>query len=202
MRGSLGSGHRGRGYRVWGGAERAPFGTPTRGGRSRRHLSGGSAVAQAVRTHGRQGGCAAGGVCREAGSGSGRAPEPGLCGGRPYRCPLVRATEGLDAAIQRGLDNYKLGADAIFVEAPRTVEEMRRIGEAIDAPLVANMIEGGATPLQPAESLRHSMGFTLVLYPLSVLSGRAPEPGLCGGRPYRCPGHRGAMPLPPRPSPP
>ena len=84
----------------------------------------------------------------------------------------ARATEGLEAAIQRGLDNYKTGADAIFVEAPRTVGEMRRIGEAIDAPLVANMIEGGATPVQPAESL-HSMGFTLVLYPLSVLYASA-----------------------------
>lgn len=84
----------------------------------------------------------------------------------------ARATEGLDAAIQRGQDNRRTGADAIFVEAPRTVEEMRRIGKAIDAPLVANMIEGGATPIQPAESL-HSMGFTLVLYPLSVLYASA-----------------------------
>ena len=84
----------------------------------------------------------------------------------------ARATEGLDAAIQRGLDNYKIGADAIFVESPRTIDEMRSIGEAIDAPLVANMIEGGVTPLQPAESL-HSMGFTLVLYPLSVLYASA-----------------------------
>ncbi|MBI1657348.1 MAG: isocitrate lyase/PEP mutase family protein [Thaumarchaeota archaeon] len=84
----------------------------------------------------------------------------------------ARATEGLDAAIQRGQDNHRTGADAIFVEAPRTIEEMRRIGKDIDAPLVANMIEGGATPIQPAESL-HSMGFTLVLYPLSVLYASA-----------------------------
>lgn len=84
----------------------------------------------------------------------------------------ARATEGLDAAIQRGQDNRKTGADAIFVEAPRTIEEMRSIGKAINAPLVANMIEGGATPIQPAESL-HSMGFTLVLYPLSVLYASA-----------------------------
>lgn len=84
----------------------------------------------------------------------------------------ARATEGLDEAIRRGLENYKLGADAVFVEAPRTVDEMRRIGAAIDAPLVANMIEGGATPVQPAKSL-HSMGFVLVLYPLSVLYASA-----------------------------
>lgn len=80
----------------------------------------------------------------------------------------ARATEGLDSAIQRGIENYKMGADIIFVEAPRSIEEMRRIGEKIDAPLVANMIEDGATPIQTAESL-HSMGFTLILYPLSVL---------------------------------
>ena len=84
----------------------------------------------------------------------------------------ARSTEGLDAAIQRGLENYKIGADAIFVESPHAIDEMRRIGESIDAPLVANMIEGGVTPVQPAESL-HSMGFTLVLYPLSVLYASA-----------------------------
>ena len=84
----------------------------------------------------------------------------------------ARATEGLDAAIQRGLDNRKTGADAIFVEAPRSPDEMREIGSSIGAPLVANMIEGGATPIQPAASL-HSMGFTIVLYPLSVLFASA-----------------------------
>ena len=80
----------------------------------------------------------------------------------------ARATEGLDAAIERGLENKKTGADAIFVEAPRTIEEMERIGKAIDAPLVANMIEGGATPINSADRL-YQMGFNIVLYPLSVL---------------------------------
>ena len=84
----------------------------------------------------------------------------------------ARATEGLESAIQRGIDNYKMGADVIFIEAPKSIEEMRRIGEMIDAPLVANMIEDGATPIQTAESL-HSMGFTLILYPLSVLFASA-----------------------------
>ena len=84
----------------------------------------------------------------------------------------ARATEGLDATIQRGLDNRKTGADAIFVEAPQSADEMREIGASIGGPLVANMIEGGATPIQPAASL-HSMGFTIVLYPLSVLFASA-----------------------------
>ena len=80
----------------------------------------------------------------------------------------ARDPEGLDAAIERGLQYRKIGADAIFVEAPRSVAEMKKIGKSINAPLVANMIEGGATPLLSA-SMLHKMGFKLILYPLSVL---------------------------------
>ena len=80
----------------------------------------------------------------------------------------ARATEGLDDAIQRGKQNKKTGADAIFVEAPRSLDEMKKIGKEINAPLVANMIEGGATPLSSAETLK-KMGFKIILYPLSVL---------------------------------
>ncbi|MCH7877200.1 MAG: isocitrate lyase/PEP mutase family protein [Thaumarchaeota archaeon] len=80
----------------------------------------------------------------------------------------ARATEGLDAAIERGKQNQKTGANAIFVEAPRSLEEMKKIGKEINAPLVANMIEGGATPLSSAETL-NKMGFKIILYPLSVL---------------------------------
>jgi methylisocitrate lyase len=80
----------------------------------------------------------------------------------------ARATEGLDAAIERGKQNKKTGADAVFVEAPKSLDEMKRIGKEISAPLVANMIEGGATPLSSAETL-NKMGFKIILYPLSVL---------------------------------
>ncbi len=80
----------------------------------------------------------------------------------------ARATEGLDAAIQRGLQNKKTGADAIFIEAPKSIEEMKIIGKTIRAPLVANMIEGGATPISSAQTL-YKMGFNVILYPLSVL---------------------------------
>lgn len=80
----------------------------------------------------------------------------------------ARATEGLDAAIERGLQNKKTGADAIFVEAPKSIDEMKKIGKSIKAPLVANMIEGGATPISSANAL-HKMGFKIILYPLSVL---------------------------------
>jgi len=80
----------------------------------------------------------------------------------------ARATEGLDEAIQRGKQNKKTGADAIFVEAPESFDEMKKIGKEISAPLVANMIEGGTTPLNSAEAL-NKLGFKIILYPLSVL---------------------------------
>jgi methylisocitrate lyase len=80
----------------------------------------------------------------------------------------ARATEGLDEAIERGKQNKKTGADAVFVEAPKSIDEMKKIGKEINAPLVANMIEGGATPLSSAETLS-KMGFNIILYPLSVL---------------------------------
>ncbi len=80
----------------------------------------------------------------------------------------ARASEGLDAAIERGLYNKKIGADAIFVEAPKSIAEMKKIGKSINAPLVANMIEGGATPISSAQDL-YKMGYKIILYPLSVL---------------------------------
>lgn len=80
----------------------------------------------------------------------------------------ARATEGLDAAIERARENRRSGADVIFIEAPGSIEEMRTIGESVDAPLVANMIEGGRTPISPASEL-YRMGFKIILYPLSIL---------------------------------
>jgi len=78
----------------------------------------------------------------------------------------------LDEAIERAKYYKKIGADAVFVEAPKSVDEMRRIGKEIKAPLVANMIEGGATPVLSAKEL-HKMGFKIILYPLSVLYANA-----------------------------
>ncbi len=80
----------------------------------------------------------------------------------------ARATEGLNKAIERGLYYKKIGADVIFVEAPKSIAEMKKIGKTIKAPLVANMIEGGGTPISSASAL-HKMGFKIILYPLSVL---------------------------------
>ena len=80
----------------------------------------------------------------------------------------ARATRGLEDAIERAKYYKKIGADAVFVEAPRSIDEMKKIGKVINAPLVANMIEGGATPVLSAKEL-HRMGFKIILYPLSVL---------------------------------
>ncbi|RJQ26139.1 carboxyvinyl-carboxyphosphonate phosphorylmutase [Candidatus Parcubacteria bacterium] len=80
----------------------------------------------------------------------------------------ARATRGLDEAIERAKYYKKIGADAVFVEAPKSIDEMKKIGKSINAPLVANMIEGGATPISSAREL-HRMGFKIILYPLSVL---------------------------------
>ena len=80
----------------------------------------------------------------------------------------ARSTDGLDEAIQRGQENKKTGADAIFIEAPKSIDEMKQIAKEIKGPLVANMIEGGATPVQPAKEL-YKMGFNMIVYPLSIL---------------------------------
>ena len=80
----------------------------------------------------------------------------------------ARATEGLEKAIERGNFYKKTGADVIFVEAPKSVNEMEIIGKSIKAPLVANMIEGGATPISSASKL-NKIGYKIILYPLSIL---------------------------------
>ncbi len=59
----------------------------------------------------------------------------------------ARATEGLEAAIERAQIYREAGADLIFVEAPLTVDEMSRICSEIPAPCMANNVEGGKTPL-------------------------------------------------------
>ncbi len=58
--------------------------------------------------------------------------------------------------------------DAVFVKASKSIDEMKNIGKEINAPLVANMIEGGATPLSSSKLLS-KIRFNIILYPLSVL---------------------------------
>jgi len=76
---------------------------------------------------------------------------------------------GLDDAIERGMAYFEAGADVIFIEAPQSVEELQTIAESLpEAPLFANMVEGGKTPFLPAPELE-KLGFKLVAYPLSGL---------------------------------
>ena len=78
------------------------------------------------------------------------------------------AVNGMDDALDRALAYQEAGADVVFVEAPRTLEEMRRICRTIKAPLLANMVEGGGkTPILPLQELKE-MGYKLVIYPVSA----------------------------------
>lgn len=79
----------------------------------------------------------------------------------------ARAVEGLDAAIERAELYREAGADLMFVEAPRSVEELRRICSQIAGPTLANCIEGGRTPALPAAELE-DMGFAAVAWPVSA----------------------------------
>lgn len=81
----------------------------------------------------------------------------------------ARAIEGLDAALARAKAYRDIGADALFVEAPASLDELRRIGDELrGTPLVANMVENGKTPLVSADELG-KLGFSLILYPNSAL---------------------------------
>jgi 2-methylisocitrate lyase-like PEP mutase family enzyme len=81
----------------------------------------------------------------------------------------ARATHGLDEALARGEEFLKAGADILFIEAPRSNEELRRIAQVFaGTPLVANIVEDGKTPLLTAEEFG-ALGFRLLLYPISAL---------------------------------
>jgi 2,3-dimethylmalate lyase len=82
----------------------------------------------------------------------------------------ARAPIGLEEAIERGKSYRKAGADVIFVEAPRSVEELKKVANEIDAPLVANMIEDGVTPSLSAGELLQ-IGYRVAVFPLSAIYG-------------------------------
>ena len=82
------------------------------------------------------------------------------------------AVVGMDEAVARILAAREAGADASFIEAPGSVEQLAEIGRRVPKPMVANMIEGGKTPVLPREQLA-AMGFQLILYPLAGLFAAA-----------------------------
>jgi 2-methylisocitrate lyase-like PEP mutase family enzyme len=82
------------------------------------------------------------------------------------------AVAGLDEAIARVEAARAAGADASFVEAPASLDDLAAIGRRSPPPNVANMIEGGKTPVLPKPQLA-ALGFQLILYPLAPLFAAA-----------------------------
>ncbi len=81
----------------------------------------------------------------------------------------ANAVNGLEDALQRGRAYREAGADVIFIEAPRSIAELRAIAQAFpDVPLLFNWAESGKTPPLPLEEIR-ALGFKLVLFPVSLL---------------------------------
>ncbi len=85
----------------------------------------------------------------------------------------ARTTHGLDEALRRGRAYEQAGADVIFIESPESMDELKRINVAFpNTPTLANMIEGGRTPLLSADELER-LGFGIAIYPLGPLYAAA-----------------------------
>jgi 2-methylisocitrate lyase-like PEP mutase family enzyme len=82
----------------------------------------------------------------------------------------ARAGHGFQAAIDRAAKWIEAGADVTFVEAPETLEEVKRIPALLRVPQIINMVPGGKTPIVDAAALA-SMGFAIVLYANAALQG-------------------------------
>ena len=80
----------------------------------------------------------------------------------------ARSSLGLDEALRRAEAYARAGADILFVESPESEEEMRQIGRSVDKPLLANMVEGGRTPVLPHEELQ-AIGYKLAIFPVTAL---------------------------------
>jgi 2-methylisocitrate lyase-like PEP mutase family enzyme len=84
------------------------------------------------------------------------------------------AVEGFERAIERAHLYAEAGADVLFVEAPRTAEQLQSITTALASkrPLMANMVEGGRTPLMSARDLE-ALGYALVIFPGAIVRALA-----------------------------
>ena len=83
-----------------------------------------------------------------------------------------RTEHGLDEALRRGEAFAKAGADVVFIESPESEEELQKVGATIDAPLLANMVPNGRTPIIPSETLKE-WGFNIAIYPSAGFSAVA-----------------------------
>jgi len=81
----------------------------------------------------------------------------------------ARAALGLDEAIRRAQAYRHAGADVIFVEAPESEAEFERVAREVDAPLLANMVPTGKSPMLSADRLR-SLGFRIAIYPSAAMA--------------------------------
>jgi len=84
------------------------------------------------------------------------------------------AVEGFDGAVARAALYRDAGADILFIEAPRQRDELARVVKqaAGKVPLMANMVEGGKTPILPARELQE-LGFSLVIFPGGIVRALA-----------------------------
>lgn len=81
----------------------------------------------------------------------------------------ARHEHGLTEAIKRADKFAELGADILFVEAPRTESEMREVCRNLPGPKMANIVEGGETPDLP-NAVLHDIGYSIAAYPLSLMA--------------------------------
>jgi 2-methylisocitrate lyase-like PEP mutase family enzyme len=84
----------------------------------------------------------------------------------------ARTAHGLDEALHRGEAFLKAGADILFIESPESAEEMERIGKTFKVPLLANMVEGGRTPILSRGDLE-KLGYKIAIYPVAGLLATA-----------------------------
>lgn len=80
----------------------------------------------------------------------------------------ARDVEGLDAAFRRAERYLEAGADGLFIESPRSVEELEKIGGSFGVPHLANMLEGGVTPILSNAELGQ-MGFSMIIHGINLL---------------------------------
>ena len=104
-----------------------------------------------------------------------------MCDARTHQQSLVIArtdaiaVEGIDAAIERANAYVEAGADVLFIEAPENKAQMLQINETFKGriPLLANMVEGGHTPLMNASELE-AIGYSIVIFPGGLVRALAP----------------------------
>jgi 2-methylisocitrate lyase-like PEP mutase family enzyme len=84
----------------------------------------------------------------------------------------ARTSLGLDEALRRGEAYAEAGADILFIESPESEEEMDRIGRRLDRPLIANMVEGGRTPVLSKARLE-ALGYRIAIFPVTGLLAAA-----------------------------